>query len=302
MENVGEAARQKRLLASVVCARVRRALPVGPPDGATCNRRLLRLDVPAWLAESFASTNFNLRNVHIMKLCLCVTVIFALFVGSLPAQEKPNLTDSKEKISYALGMKIISSLKRDGVDVDMTALAAGMVDMENGKPALTPEQSKAVMLEMKNAIKARAAEAKKIAASRNLEEGKAFLEANAKNPDVRIINVTAPDGSPASVQYEVLKPGSGPTPAKGDILKLHYEGRLLDGTVFDSSVQRGTPWTGRANDFIAGWTAPLQMMRVGDKWRLFVPSSLGYGDFVPYNIGPESTLIYDIELLAVEKP
>jgi FKBP-type peptidyl-prolyl cis-trans isomerase FklB len=237
-----------------------------------------------------------------MKSYLFIITILAFFARSLSAQEKPDLTDSREKISYALGMKIISSLERDGVDVDLTALAAGMTDMQNGKPALTPEESKAVMLAMKQAIKARAEDIKKIAAARNLEAGKAFLEANAKNPGVKAINVTAPDGSPAEVQYQVLKSGAGPLPAKGDILKLHYEGRLIDGTVFDSSVQRGTPWTGRVNDFIAGWMAPLQMMRVGDKWRLFIPPSLGYGDFVPYNIGPESTLIYDIELLDIQKP
>jgi FKBP-type peptidyl-prolyl cis-trans isomerase len=116
-----------------------------------------------------------------------------------------------------------------------------------------------------------------------------------------VIEVTAPDGSPAEVQYQILKSGMGPTPDKTDILRLNYEGRLLDGRVFDSSLQRGIPWTGRANDFIPGWTAALERMNVGAKWRLFIPPSLGYGEFVPYNIGPDSTLIYDLELLGIQK-
>jgi FKBP-type peptidyl-prolyl cis-trans isomerase FklB len=236
-----------------------------------------------------------------MKSCFISILALGLFVSYVLAQDKPDLTNPKQKISYALGMDIVSSLKRDEVDIDMNAVAAGMADMQAGKPALTPAQQKAVMMEMQKDIKAKAEEKKKIAAAKNLKDGQAFLVANANKEGVKVIEVTAPDGSKTEVQYKILKSGAGPLPKKGDILKLNYEGRLIDGTVFDSSVQRGIPWTGHANDFIAGWIEPLQMMRVGDKWRLFIPPSLGYGEFVPYNIGPNSTLIYDIELLGIEK-
>jgi FKBP-type peptidyl-prolyl cis-trans isomerase FklB len=218
------------------------------------------------------------------------------------APDKPDLTDPRQKTSYALGMNIATRLKRDGVDLDMTALAAGMNDMQAGNPALTHDQQAATMKDMQKDIKARAQEKRKIAGAKNLKDGQAFLAANAQKDGVRVLKVTAPDGSQAEEQYLVLKSGTGPSPGKTDVLKLNYECSLIDGTVFDSSVQRGIPWTGRANDFIAGWTEPLQMMKVGDKWRLFIPPSLGYGEYVPYNIGPNSTLIYDIELLEIQKP
>ena len=237
-----------------------------------------------------------------MKSYLISALALGLLVSFVSAQDNTDLTNSKQKTSYALGMDIASKLKQQEVDIDMMALATGMRDMEAGNPALTPEQQKATMKEMQKGIKAKEAEKKKAAGAKNLKEGEAYLAANARKEGVKVIEVTAPDGSKAEVQYKVLKSGTGPSPQKTDILKLHYEGSLIDGTVFDSSVQRGIPFRGRANDFIAGWTEPLQMMKVGDKWRLFIPPSLGYGEFVPYNIGPNSTLIYDIELLDIEKP
>jgi FKBP-type peptidyl-prolyl cis-trans isomerase FklB len=218
------------------------------------------------------------------------------------ATDKPDLTDPRQKTSYALGMNIAAKLKRDEVDIDMSALTAGMNDMQAGTPALSHDQQATAMKDMQKDIKARAQEKRKIAGAKNLKDGHAFLAANAQKDGVKVLKVTAPDGSQTEEQYLVLASGTGPTPTPTDILKLHYQGSMIDGTVFDSSIQRGTPWTGRVNDFIAGWTEPLKMMKVGDKWRLFIPPSLGYGEFVPYNIGPNSTLIYDIELLDIQKP
>ena len=222
-------------------------------------------------------------------------------VASLPAQDRPDLANPTNQMSYALGVNIAKRLQHQEADIDLAALAAGMADMQAGKPVLTPEQEKAAMKAFNQEIKAKAEAGRKIAGLENLKKGQAFLAANAQKDGVHVIQVTAPDGSPAEVQYQVLESGQGPSPQKTDVLRLHYEGRLLDGTVFDSSLQRGTPWSGRANDFIAGWTEPLLRMKAGDKWRLFIPS-LGYGEFVPYNIGPQSTLIYDIQLLGIEQP
>jgi FKBP-type peptidyl-prolyl cis-trans isomerase FklB len=236
-----------------------------------------------------------------MKFNLIFTLALGLLISSVSAQTGPDPANSGQTISYALGMQIAAQLKHDGVDIDMRGLAAGVADMQAGKPALTAEAQKYAMKEMQRDIKNRAEQKHKLEAAANLKAGAAFLAANATKEGVKILDVHAPDGSQAQVQYLVLKSGAGPTPKKTDILKLDYEGRLIDGTVFDSSVQRGTPFTGHADDFIAGWTEPLQKMKTGDKWRLFIPPSLGYGEYVPYNIGPNSTLIYDIELLSIQK-
>jgi len=234
--------------------------------------------------------------------CLVSWLSFVCLGGELLAQDNVDLANPKEQASYALGMGIASKLKQQEVDIDLKALAAGMADMQAGKPALNPEQKTAAMKDLQQEIKAKAEARRKVEGAANLKIGQAFLAANAKKEGVKVIETTALDGSQAEVQYEVLQSGNGPSPQKTDRLRLQYEGRLLDGRVFDSSSQRGAPWTGRANDFIAGWTDPLLRMKVGDKWRLFIPPSLGYGEFVPYNIGPDSTLIYDIELLGIEQP
>jgi FKBP-type peptidyl-prolyl cis-trans isomerase len=224
-----------------------------------------------------------------------------LLAPPLSAEDHPDLADAKQKISYALGMDIVAALKRDDVEINLPMIAAGLADQRAGKSALSPEQQKAAMRTMQSDIAARAEARKKIAAVANLKTGADFLAANAKKDGVTVVPTTTSDGAPAEVQYQILATGAGPAHRPGDTLKLHYEGRLLDGTVFDSSLRRSEPFVGRANDFIAGWTEPLQRMKVGDKWRLFVPPSLGYGEFVPYDIGPNSTLIYDIELLGIEK-
>ena len=107
---------------------------------------------------------------------------------------------------------------------------------------------------------------------------------------------------PAACRYKVLKSGNGPSPKLSDMVKTHYEGKLIDGTIFDSSIQRGEPVTFRVNQVIPGWTEALQLMKVGDKWRLFIPSKLAYGEHGPGGkIGPNSTLIFDVELLGIEK-
>lgn len=229
-------------------------------------------------------------------------LLLPISVSRLLAQDRPDLTNPTNQMSYALGVNIAKRLQHQEADIDLTALAAGMADMQAGKPALTLEQKKAALKELNKEIKANAESERKIAGLENLKKGQAFLAANAQKDGVHVIQVTAPDGTSAEVQYQILESGQGPSPKKTDILRLNYEGRLIDGTVFDSSLQRGTPWTGRANDFIAGWTEPLLRMKAGDKWRLFIPPSLGYGEFVPYKIGPQSTLIYDIQLLGFEPP
>ena len=135
----------------------------------------------------------------------------------------------------------------------------------------------------------------KVEGEKNLKAGKAFLAANAKKDGV----ITTATG----LQYKVLKSGTGASPQKTDTVKVHYHGTLIDGTVFDSSVQRGEPITFPVSDVIPGWTEALQLMKVGDKWQLFIPSSLAYGELSPpgSKIGPNSTLLFEVELLGIEK-
>ena len=241
-----------------------------------------------------------------MKYRLVVALVLGPLVYSVSAQDAPaalDLSQQKQKASYALGMDLAASFKWDEMEVDLKALAAGLDDMQGGKPALASQERAAVLKAMQDDIAAKAEAKKKAAGERNLRLGREFLAANAKREGVRTLRAVASDGTEAELQYEVLKSGgAGPSPGKENRLRIHYIGKLLDGRVFDSSVERGEPFAGRAGDYIAGWTEPLQRMKAGDKWRLFIPPSLGYGEFVPYNIGPYSTLIYDIELLEIGPP
>jgi FKBP-type peptidyl-prolyl cis-trans isomerase len=210
------------------------------------------------------------------------------------AQDKPDLTNPKQKTSYAIGLDIATSLKRQDIDVDVKALAAGLTDEFAGKPGLTEEEQKAVILDLQKTARSKAEEKQKAAAETNLKAGEAFLAANAKKEGVK---TTA-----SGLQYKVVKSGTGPSPKLTETVKVHYTGTLIDGTVFDSSVQRGTPATFPVNGVIPGWTEALQLMKVGDKWQVFIPAKLAYGEHGPRSIGPNSTLIFDVELLGIEKP
>jgi FKBP-type peptidyl-prolyl cis-trans isomerase FklB len=205
------------------------------------------------------------------------------------------LKTQKEKFSYALGMNIGASvganLKRQSVDVDANFLAQGLKDaMSGGKTRLTQEEAQAVLIEMQ---KQKMAEA----AAKNKAEGAAYLTANKAKEGV----VTLPSG----LEYKILKEGTGPKPAATDSVVCNYRGTLINGTEFDSSYKRGQPATFPVNRVIKGWTEALQLMPVGSKWELFVPSSLAYGDEgAPGGaIAPGSTLIFEVELLSIaEKP
>jgi len=256
----------------------------------------------AELRESSVLTSTNAPGSNNMKSHLIRTIILGFLVSSGFAQEKPDLNNPRQKTSYALGMDIVSTLQRDAVDVDPKALAAGMADTLAGKPGLTPEQAKAVMADLSKYMAAKGEELRKTAAVKNLADGRAYLAANASKEGVRVAAVTAPDGTAAELQYQILKSGSGPSPQMTDIVEVHYTGSLIDGTVFDSSLKRGTPATFGLTQVIPGWAAALQMMKKGDKWRLFIPPSLGYGEAGPPQIPPNSTVIYEVELLSFYTP
>jgi FKBP-type peptidyl-prolyl cis-trans isomerase FklB len=239
-----------------------------------------------------------------LKLHLVTALAFGVLAVSALAQDKPDLANPKQKASYALGVNIGSGLKNQDLDLDPRALAAGVADGMNGKPALTQEEVRETLTRLKQDVEARnATEAAKYAdGARNLKDGNAFLAANKTKDGIKVHSVTLPDGTTTEFQYKILKSGTGQSPKKSDTVTVHYTGTLIDGTVFDSSVQRGEPATFPLDHVIPGWTEALQLMKVGDKWQIFLPAKLAYGEQSPGpKIGPNSTLIFEVELLRIEK-
>ena len=229
-----------------------------------------------------------------MKPYLITTLAFGLLVSSAVAQDKPDLTNPKQKTSYALGVNIGSSLKDQDVDLDGKALAAGITDALNGKPAMTQQEVQATLMQFQQEMMSKMQAKEKVDSDKNLKAGEAFLAENAKKAGVK---TTA-----SGLQYKILKEGDGPMPKATDTVKVNYKGTLIDGTVFDSSYDRGEPVTFPVNGVIPGWTEALQMMKVGSKWQLFIPANLAYGEHSPSpKIGSNSTLIFDVELLSIEK-
>ena len=194
-----------------------------------------------------------------------------------------------DKASYSLGMNIGASLKGEGVSqINAEVFAKGLSDMLNaGKLELS-------MQEAYETIQDFLAKANAAKYSKNITEGKKFLEENGKRPGV----VTLPSG----LQYEIITQGNGPKPKATDTVTTHYHGTLIDGTVFDSSVQRNQPASFPVNGVIQGWVEALQLMPVGSKWKLYVPSELAYGAN-PHPGGPiepHMTLIFEVELLSIK--
>lgn len=237
-----------------------------------------------------------------MKSPLALVLALGFAADVSHAEDKINLTNEQQRISYALGMSVVRGLKVDDFNVDMKAVAAGMADMQAGKAAYTAAQVKVVMKEMQDDILARAVAKKEAAGEIHRKEGAAFLAANEKKDGVNIKEVVAPDGSKAELQYKILRSGpAGPSPKKSDTVVVRYRGTLIDGTVFDifdPAVKHGDVAIFKMNDVIPGWAEALQKMKPGDKWQLFVPPSLAYADYGPPEIGMYTTLIYELELVS----
>src|SRR6266704_4336218 len=219
-------------------------------------------------------------------------LIFAAFLLTLPlfAQEKsPPLKDQKDKISYSIGLNIGSNLARQNVEINADALSAGVKDAIARKPQLTQNQVKEVMTTFEKDMQAK----QKAAGEKNAAEGTKFLEENKKKEGVK---TTA-----SGLQYKAIKEGTGAQPKGNDTVTVNYRGTLINGTEFDSSYKRGQPATFPLNGVIKGWTEGLQLMKAGSKYQFFVPPNLAYGDrALGPDIAPNSTLIFDVELLGVK--
>lgn len=231
-----------------------------------------------------------------MTTKLILTVAAASFVTCIAqAQTQMELKDLKQRASYAIGTDIAANMKRQGIDIDPKALAAGLTDGFEGKMKLTAGELKQVMDEFRAQMMAKTESKTKVDGEKNLKEGEAYLAANAKKDGVK---TTA-----SGLQYKTLKSGKGKSPKATDTVKVHYHGTLIDGTVFDSSVERGEPISFPLNGVIAGWTEGVQLMKEGDKFQFTIPSKLAYGEQgAGGKIGPNSALIFEVELLAVEGP
>jgi FKBP-type peptidyl-prolyl cis-trans isomerase FklB len=200
------------------------------------------------------------------------------------------------KASYGVGMNVGRALKNDGIEFDVAALVAGLTDVLSGKESRYSEaELREALGGLAAAAQQRGLERARAMAEKNKQEGLAFRTENAKTQGVTTL--------PSGVQYQVLKAGDGMSPKAEEKVSVHYHGTFIDGRVFDSSVARKQPLSIGVNMVIKGWTEVLQLMKVGDKWKVVIPAEMAYGEQGARNtIPPNSTLIFEIELLAIEKP
>lgn len=205
-----------------------------------------------------------------------------------------SLTTDTQKHSYTIGADLARNLKQNGITIDMAALMAGIEDATAGKTlAMTDDQMRTSMENLQKEVQQKQSKESSMVGEKNKTEGQAFLQENGKKPGV----ITTPSG----LQYMIVKQGNGPKPSPTDTVTTHYHGTLIDGKVFDSSKDRGQPATFPVNGVIQGWQEALPMMNVGSTYRLFIPSELAYGSRgAGPSIGPNATLIFDVELISIK--
>ncbi len=232
------------------------------------------------------------------KSSLALALTVAVLAGcKQETQGLARATDAPEtdlqKQSYALGANMSNSLMQANIEIDSGYFNAGFYDTQDGTQMMTVEDMQAALMAMQQAAAERQAQERAAAIETNLAAANEALAANAKLEGV----VSTESG----LQYKVETTGEGATPTASDTVTVHYEGRLVDGTVFDSSIQRGEPATFPVNGVIPGWTEALQLMTVGSKWQLTIPPDLAYGENgAGAIIPPNSALIFDVELIGIE--
>lgn len=221
-----------------------------------------------------------------MKLPVFTLLLGVAAAPAFAAEGSSSFTDPKERTSYALGVNFGSNLKAQGVEVNLDTVRKGIEDALAGKPQLNENEMRDTFNQLRTQIQARMAEK----AKENKEAGEKFLAENKTKADVK---TTA-----SGLQYKIVQEGSGESPKSGDEVQVKYTGRLIDGTVFDSTDKRGgTPARFKVGGVIPGWTEALQLMKKGAKWELYIPSNLAYGERATGAIPANSTLIFDVELV-----
>jgi len=225
-----------------------------------------------------------------------LTVLLGIFliVNLGFAEEDAILKTEKDKLSYAIGMNIGNNLKRQSMELNPEILSQGIWDsLTDGKTLMTEQEYRDTMTAFEQEMKQKQVTQIKELSEKNKQQGEAFLAENKKKDAV----ITLPSG----LQYKIIKKGTGKTPKATDTVTVNYMGSLINGTEFDSSYRRGQPASFKVNGVISGWTEALQLMQEGAKWQLFIPSDLAYGERgAGRDIGPYSTLIFEVELISIE--
>ena len=212
-----------------------------------------------------------------------------------PATQAPSpFKDQKEKESYAVGLNLGSNLRLQSIDVSPDLLIQGLRDgLSGGKTQMTDEEVRSTLMQFQTELQSKRQEKMKQLAETNKQEGDTFLAQNKTKQGV----VTLPSG----LQYKIITPGTGAKPAATDTVTVNYRGTFINGTEFDSSYKSGQPATFPVNGVIKGWTEALQLMPTGSKWQLFIPPDLAYGEQGRSSIPPNSTLVFEVELLSIQK-
>jgi FKBP-type peptidyl-prolyl cis-trans isomerase FklB len=227
--------------------------------------------------------------------------LFAILAGILLmvnisfAEEDAVLKNEKDRLSYAIGMDIGNGLKRQNIDLNPEIVAQGIWDaLSGGKTLLTEQEYRDTMTAFKQEMSKKQMAQMQEFSEKNQKDGENYLVENKTKKGI----ITLPSG----LQYKVIQAGTGKTPKSSDTVAVHYKGTLIDGTEFDSSYRRGQPASFPVKGVIPGWTEALQLMKEGAKWELYIPSNLAYGERgAGRNIGPNSTLIFEVELISIKE-
>ena len=231
-----------------------------------------------------------------MKKLRWITVLGLVLLASyVYAGENIELKDQKDKVSYSIGMNIGNNLKKQSIEVSPDILLQGIKDaLSGGKTLMTEKEVNETMMSFQKEVMAKQQARMKELAEKNKKEGEAFLAENKKKEGV----ITLPSG----LQHKVIKEGDGKIPTINDTVTVNYRGTLIDGKEFDSSYTRGQPVTFPVKGVIPGFSEALQLMKVGSKWQLFIPSNLAYGERgAGEEIGPGATLIFELELVSIKE-
>jgi FKBP-type peptidyl-prolyl cis-trans isomerase FklB len=218
-----------------------------------------------------------------MNVKLMMVVCLVLASSAVIAGEKQELKTQKDRLSYAVGLDMGSSLKKNDIDVDPDVVARGIKDVLSGsKPLMTDEEVKAVIVAVQKDIRAKLR-----------KKNEDFLAENRKKKGIKVLR--------SGLQYKVITAGKGKSPKATDTVTVNYRGTLIDGTEFDSSVKRGQPATFPVSAVISGWAEALQLMKAGSKWQLFIPANLAYGEIGRPGIPPNAALIFELELISIKE-
>jgi FKBP-type peptidyl-prolyl cis-trans isomerase FklB len=227
-----------------------------------------------------------------MKKSIGFALVVIFVVTGFAQKKKP--VSQKEKVSYSIGVNIGKNMQMQEIEIDQSQLIQGLKDgLSNAKTALTDKEMEETMKSFQEVMMNKMNAKQKVEGEKNMKVGQVFLAENKKKEGV----VTLPSG----LQYKIITQGNGPKPSLNQTVRCHYRGTLVDGREFDSSYERGEPTEFPVSGVIKGWTEALQLMPTGSKWQLFIPSDLAYGpNGAGQTIGPNATLIFDIELIAIK--